>query len=501
MEMAADAAGFNCGFRRNGHNRRPNDRSRPRFGIERLMARIVFVQKIAEEWLGPMYLSAMLKKHGHETNAVVAVLEKDPVERVVALQPDIVAFSCLTKDYHWALRVAARIRDRCDALRVFGGTHVMLNAETVIAQPEVDALCVGEGEHAIAELADAVAAGTDYSSIPNLWVKRNGDIVRNGMRNLVEDLDTLPFPDRKLYAAYPYFAKRAKRPIAMSRGCPYDCTYCHNSPKKALFHGKGKYVRWRSVDNVLAEIDDIERSGYVHVLHYIDDGFGMNRAYMKELLTRLLARERRHNMQANLRADMVTDELCVLLREYGPSRLRLRIAVESGNEEYRRVVLKKSLTNGKLLQAAETFHRHGVGFSTYNMLCLPGETYENGLETLRLNLQLRPSGTYCFVFQPYPGTALADYAVEKGYLTRADVERLGSSDDQAGYGSRSPLRQPEVGKLQNLQRMFQTVIRFPILAPIATRLARYRAASLLAKACYTLYFRIELLHRKLTHNY
>lgn len=447
-----------------------------------------------------MYLSAMLKRHGHSTAMVVAALEKDTVGRIVALKPDLIAFSCLTCDFHWALGVAAELREKVSVPFVFGGTHVMLNAESVIKRPEVDILCVGEGELPLAELADALVAGQDYSGIANLWVKRNGSVVRNEMRDLVQDLDQLPFPDRVLYASYPYFQRRAKRPVAISRGCPYDCTYCHNRPKKELFRGKGKYVRWRSIDSVLQEIDEIEKSGFVRLLHFTDDGFGLNREWLLEFMRKLMARKTRHRVQAGMRADMVTDELCSVLREYGPKNLRLRIAVESGNEEFRRIVLKKSLSNEKLLKAADTFHRHGLAFSTYNMLCLPGETYENGLETLRLNLTLRPEGAFCYVFQPYAGTELAAYAVGKGYLSAETVEKLGTSGSGTVWG-KSLLRQPDIHMLLNLHRMFALAVKFPFLAPLVSRIARYRAAAPFATLCYKVYARVEMLQRRLTHNY
>jgi len=98
------------------------------------------------------------------------------------------------------------------------------------------------------ELADAVDRKVDFSRIPNLWLKRDGSILANEMRDLVADLDSLPFPDRKLYTTYAFFKRQGNRPLHFSRGCPYECSYCHNTRKKVLFSGKGKHVRWRSME-------------------------------------------------------------------------------------------------------------------------------------------------------------------------------------------------------------------------------------------------------------
>ncbi len=163
------------------------------------------------------------------------------------------------------------------------------------------------------------------------------------------------------------------------------------------------------------------------VLHFIDDSFAANREWLVELVRALLARRGSSvALQANIRADLVTDELCAALGEYGADKLRLRIAVETGNEEYRRRILKKNISDDELVGAADTLNRYGIDFVTYNMLGLPGESYEEALETLRFNCRLKPALALCFIFQPFPGTELARFAVEKGFLppkTSAELVR------------------------------------------------------------------------------
>jgi radical SAM superfamily enzyme YgiQ (UPF0313 family) len=97
---------------------------------------------------------------------------------------------------------------------------VTLDPEESIADPSVDVICRGEGELPLAELADAVDRGEGYTSIANLWVKSEEGVIRNEMRNLVEDLDSLPFPDRRLYTGYEFFQRRGKRSLMLGRGSP-----------------------------------------------------------------------------------------------------------------------------------------------------------------------------------------------------------------------------------------------------------------------------------------
>ena len=175
------------------------------------MAKVVFLQQRAEEWLGVMYISAVLKSTGHECDIYVGALEKDDIsEKALADSADIVCFSCLTSDYHWAIGKARILKDRSSVLTVFGGTHVTLNPEEVIQEPAVDIVCRGEGEYPMVDLVNAVEQKEDYSRIKNLWVKKEGEIKKNAIRDLICDLDSLPFPDRELYAKYSFFRKRGK---------------------------------------------------------------------------------------------------------------------------------------------------------------------------------------------------------------------------------------------------------------------------------------------------
>jgi anaerobic magnesium-protoporphyrin IX monomethyl ester cyclase len=467
------------------------------------MANIVFLQQLAEEWLGVMYISSMLKSHGHQCKVYVEPLEKDDLAATALSDPpDAVAFSCLTSDFHWALAKARAVKRHSSALTVFGGTHITLNPDEAISNPAVDIICQGEGEYPMLELAEAIDRHQDPSQISGLWVKKNGFIVKNEMRNLIQDLDSLPYPDRELYAKYPFFRKRGKRPLHLSRGCPYDCSYCHNASKRALFKGKGNYVRWRSKEGVLAEIREIREKSFITVLHVIDDAFGINGEWLKDFLARLSDSEgKRLAIQANLRADMVTEDMCQAFRDYGAHLLRLRIAVECGDENYRRDVLRKNVLNADLFRAASLFHKHDIDFTTYNMAGLPAETLEQALETLRLNVKLRPSMAICFVYQPYPGTALCDYALQQGVLTREMLDKMGTPEYQGFYHSASVLNQSGIKKIENLQKVFGLVARHPFLLPLAEPIVSNEALSPLLTWFYRGYVRERLLQRRLRDKY
>ncbi|HHQ48208.1 MAG TPA: B12-binding domain-containing radical SAM protein [Acidobacteria bacterium] len=462
------------------------------------MARILFIQRTREDWLGPMYLSATLKEGGHRCDILVEPLERDGmVRRATEYRPDILAVSCLTTELHWAVRTAAEIRRATGALVVFGGTHPTLAPESCIAAEPVDVVCRGEGEGPLLELANALDGGGEIERIPNLWVKRGAEVVRNPLRPLVRDLDELPLPDRDLYEKYELFRHRGKKCLALGRGCPFSCAHCHNSAKMTVFGGTGPYVRWRHEGRVLDEIERLAARGNLKVLHFIDDSFGARGSWLARLVERM-ARMPLGDvaLQANMRADLVSEELADAFATFGPSRLRLRIAVETGDEAYRTRILKKKLSDAELLTAAERLHRRGIGFVTYNMLGLPGERYEQALETLRFNLRLKPEMALAFIFQPLPGTELAELAVEKGFLDPRLLERIGTDEFPASFQGESPLVQPEIRKVENLQRVFGFVVEHPALFPVAARMCRLEWLAPALRAFFRLHLRWILRRRR-----
>jgi len=462
------------------------------------LAKVVFLQRDPIEWLGIMYLSAMLKSHGHQATVIVERLEDgECVDRALDEDADIYAFSPLLTELQWVRDRSARLKEQKEALVVLGGTHVTLNPEETLAHPAVDVVCVGEGEHPLLELAEAMDAGNDWSRVPNLWVKHNGTIRRNDVRDLLKDLDALPFPDRDLYSGYAMLRQTAKRPLHIGRGCPYSCTYCHNASKRELFAHKGPYVRWRTVDSVLGEVEELAATTTFKVLHFVDDGFGINHDWLGEFLPRMAALfDDPPTIFANMRADMVTDELCSVFEEYGSHRMRLRFAVECGDETYRREVLRKTIGDTDLRRAAALLHAHGIGFSTYNMVGLPGETLEQAITTLRLNVELKPSEAICFLYQPYPGTPLAQLAVESGAIDAAAMAGAGAEDFPGNFESLSPLRENDTVQLENVQRLFGLVVDVPALFPLARRLVTVRWLAPLFRLVFRVYHRAKARQRR-----
>jgi radical SAM superfamily enzyme YgiQ (UPF0313 family) len=203
------------------------------------------------------------------------------------------------------------------------------------------------------------------------------------------------------------------------RGCPYDCSYCCNPGLKDTFHGLGKYTRYRPVDNVMDEIAELEKRYRFKTLNFQDDVFTLKHDWTHEFCSSYVARGYKYPFWVNTRVERVEEESVV--QELAAAGCRgIRVGLESGNEELRRDVLKRKMSNETIRKTFRLVQKYGMETYTCNMLGLPGETPEMIQETIDFNRELTPTQFQFSVFYPYPMTELHDISVQKGYYKEGD---------------------------------------------------------------------------------
>ncbi len=450
------------------------------------MAKLVFLQSSSYSYLGPMYISALLKARGHQCEMLVDEEERDLMGALAAARPDAVGFSCMTGQHLWALETAARVQALFGGHVpvVFGGPHPTYFPE-VVEHPAVNIVCVGEGEHATLELMDAIDKRADFSHIANLWVKRGGEgagaakatgaatatggakaggaagpsgaIARNDVRPLVADLDELPVPDRVLYAAYPFVRDDPDKPFIASRGCPYNCSFCYNKSYKMLYRGKGHVVRRVSVGRLINEMKSVRDHFPVQSVRFYDDTLTANEDWLVEFCDKY-RREIGLPFSGNIRANEINARMAEALKAAGCRSIYF--GIESGNDRIREEILNKKLTRDQIVAAARTLHEAGLIFGTFNILGHPGETVDQAFETVDLNVQIGTDLPWCSLMQPYPKTEIEAYAKEIGVLEDGYEERVYRSNF-----SRSVLKQPGIHELENLHKLFYLAVRAPATRP------------------------------------
>ena len=388
------------------------------------------------------YLSSVLKRAGHQTELIY--LQKEPTQeeflaQFVQVGADLAAFSSTTHQHPYVDKCARWIKATMPRmLTVVGGTHPTLAPEDVLTNSAFDVVCVGEGEYPLLDLVSALQEGRDWTGIRNLWLRRDGNVVRNPLRPLLADLDELPFPDRELFDLDRILANNdGWLDMMAGRGCPYGCSYCCNPALREQLKGLGKYVRFRSVENVLAEIRVLTSRYSVKTLNFQDDTFTLDREWTLRFCS-AYGQEVELPFWINTRVERINDEELVIALAHAGCR-GVRIGIESGNEKLRAEILKRHMSNAEIRGAFALARKHGLDIYTCNMLGIPGETAAMIEQTIALNRKLEPADLQFSVFYPYPMTELYDVAARNGYLVEG--ESLHSY-----YERKSILRLPTLSK-------------------------------------------------------
>lgn len=458
--------------------------------------RILFVeQQIAYEPQGIMQLSSVLKQAGHEVELAIAAQE-DPVQVARDFEPDILGYSVMTGSQRYYFDLNLRIREALNGkgvFSIFGGPHPTFFPE-MIEEDGVDGLCVGEGEGPIVDLANALGNGGLKPDIPNWWFKLDGEIVRNPVRPLVRDLGSLPHPDRELvYKKHEYLRDARIKHFMGSRGCPYQCTYCFNHAYYQIYK-RERRGNQRPVERIIDEVNWVRSQWPLEHVFFIDDLFIIYDDWLEEF-AEMWPRDVGLPFFCNVRADLLVrwPHKVDLLARAGAYTVSM--GIEAANDRIRTELLKRHMTREQIVQAGRLLHGAGIRTTATNILGLPGSRLEDDLDTMRLNAEAKVSYAQAFIFQPYPGTELGQYAQDNDFA-------IGSFDDISSISwERSVLvfQEPEEKRqVEHLQRWFAIGVEYPWLEPLILRLIKLPHHPIVDKSYWFIHklFKGYLLNRR-----
>jgi len=342
---------------------------------------------------------------------------QDQLDRAIKeFKPDIIGLSSYEMSFEWIKLITDYLKKNSPNVPIIvGGYHATLSPEEVLAHPSVDIICTGEGEYPLHELLESLKKGGFDKNIPNLWFKDGARVIRNPLRPLMDNLDVLPFVDRELFTSEN--RKNGILEIMASRGCPFDCTNCANHALKKIYAGKGPYLRYRSPDNVLKEIEYCLSKEHFKVIQFDDDMFTSNQNWLKDFCVKY---KTRINLPfiCNIRPEAGVSETLGILKEAGC--VQVSIGVEAGDEKVRRSVLHRDMPDKLIIQAFRNARKSGIKTKSFNMVGLPHETPRALWKTIWLNLKLAPDSVQTSVYYPFKGTVLGDECYENGWV---DLER------------------------------------------------------------------------------
>lgn len=417
------------------------------------------------ERLGIMTLSSVLKGKGHEVQLLLSeeLGENEIIRKVKIYKPHILAYSIMTGEHSYHIELNKMVRTHYnDALSVFGGPHPTYSPG-MIHKEYVDAICRGEGEIYFPQLIEKYSKNEDYFNTPNFWFKKkDGSIITNELGDLVEDLDKLPNPDRKLmYDADTQLRARGSKLFMSNRGCPYKCTYCFNHAYNKMTKGHGDMMRYRSVDSVIEEIREVKDNYFLDRVNIDDDIFLLKPKGWLEEFAEKYPKEIGLPILCNVRPNMVSDRVGRLLSKSNVTHVSM--GIECGNNEIATKLLKRATKNEKIIEAAEIFNKYKIKVYTLNLVGLPVEDpLKIDLETLDFNLKLKPDFAWSSILYPYPGTELGEIASRHGFFD-ADFNKVqisNKSESNMNLGDKKTNLQ-----INNLHKLMGVIVQFPFLRP------------------------------------
>ena len=419
--------------------------------------RVLFIQNNGiQESIGIANLSGILKANGHETDLLLVSHTPDLIGAIRKYNPGLIAFSALTGVHHSLEHLAVIIKEHLNIPIIVGGPHPTYSPE-MIHSAGIDIVCRGEGELAMLELADTMERDGDVTKIRNLHVKtRSGTLHRNDIRPAVP-LDELPPPDRELYYKYPFLRDMPMKRFISSMGCPYPCTFCHEPVIRDMYRkgAKSEYVRRKSVKRTVAEIKYIADRYPLNHVHFSDDLFFIRNNYKwLEEFADVYPKEVGIPWNCNIRYDSVNQHAADLLERakcYGAA-----VGLESGNQEIRETVIRKRSKNEHIVEGARLLREKNIKVLTTNMIGLPGETLDNALETVQLNMVLKSDYVRANTFLLFPGLPLVEYSKQKGY-----VDPDFDIDKQIAVSQEITLKTPYAREFRNIASLFWLMVKFP----------------------------------------
>ncbi|MBP7795746.1 MAG: B12-binding domain-containing radical SAM protein [Elusimicrobiales bacterium] len=416
--------------------------------------------------LGIEYLSAYLKKNGYDDiklyfepslfynffyknnflynnffnfkEKIIKDIEKD--------LPDIVAFSVISDNYSWTLDMATRIKGINNDIKiVFGGIHPSSVPEYVLNDRVADYIIIGEGEEAFLELIAAVENHSDLEKIDNLGgYKKNGDIFINKPRNLVKDLDTLPFPDKSLFYNECSMMIEKSYTITGSRGCQFKCSYCWNSSIKKIY-SEG-FFRRRSINNIIEELKEAKEKFNIKRVTFYDEVFTASKSWLKDFC-------KKYKEEISLpyfccvHPYHIDEETVSILEDSGCSSINLGIQTTSPSLAS---IINRRQDIESIKKALHLLHHSKIYVYSNFMLGLPDQTIEDVENDFLFSVKNRSDMPAIYWLRYYPNTEIIAIAQEKKILLNEQIEDINKAKKYLPYAISGNTFRKDFSRLANL---------------------------------------------------
>ncbi len=434
-------------------------------------------EKILSQCLGLLYIASYLRSKGHEiffidalqegfdheeileTGIIKVGLSNEDIIKRIPKETDIIgiggAFSHMAPSLHVLIK---DIKNKLPHIPlVMGGVYPSSQPELAITS-EADFLAIGEGEHTMEKLMDYIQNNMEGELPPAIIPKSDPSYLNKAKREMIKDVDALPFPARDLIPFEKYVGRSQRNTrgwrsasILSSRGCPYDCEFC------SIHAVAGRAWRMRSPENVLSEIDFLVDKYDINNIEFEDDMLTLKRDRIVKIMDGIIDRNKNGKKiywQAlnGIRFDTLDEDLLLKFKEANVRHINL--ALESGDKDMQKIMGKK-LDLNKVMEIMTLVEKHKVPMHVFVIFGYPGETmerFDNAVQFYKKIKTIAPSAQFkFFIAQPYPNTKLFQRAVRLGYLPADLFDKL-DSFNQFSTSSQVWLETEDFDKKEVLRR-------------------------------------------------
>lgn len=328
---------------------------------------------------------------------------------IITFKPVVLGISVLSAKRDSALKVAKICKEiDKDIIVVAGSHHATTNPDDILQNRNVDFVIRGEGEATFYDLLEELKnQRPDFKHIKGLSFRDGSIIIHNESRELIKNLDDIPYPDRNLIMGIENYSPSQLGIVMASRGCPYRCAFCGSIN---MWHQK---VRWRSPENVFSEIEELQNKFRVRNITFMDDAFTIDKKKLQEFCNQLLERKIDINWSCLTRVDHIDDATIKILKKAGCTKVT--VGIESGNDRILQLMDKK-IDLKRIKEAVNILKKNKMYWAAFFMFGLPSETKEEMIDTLTFMKKIKPDWSYVSIFTPYPGTEMYDQAVDLGVI-------------------------------------------------------------------------------------
>ena len=370
-----------------------------------------------EEDISIGLLISLLRNKGYDALYIDCPLDNlniyQTIEEIKKYKPDLIGLSIkfLSSNLIGGIILPKYLRQNGINVPIVAGGHTatLIYKDILREAPEIDCIVLGEGENTLLDILEKNKTELSWEEIPGIAFNVNGNIKKNSPRPLIEDLDSLPFPARdKFKNSISYKCKSAT--MVTSRGCPFDCAFC------SVDSVWGKQYTFFSVDRVIDEIKHLMENYGAKGVYFREDNFTLNRKRVEEFCSKI--KKVGIKWACETRVDTLNDEeLVKTLSKSGCQAVYL--GVESGSQ---RVLdkLKKHITVEQIERCVNLCKKHNIRTYCSLITGVPGETYEDYLETKNLMKKLKPYSYNFSVFVGIPYSELYREVIENKLYEHID---------------------------------------------------------------------------------